>query len=73
MAVDGLISVLNKYGIIVGEIIIPKLSEITGLLISPKKKDMLYVTDRNTNSVIKIKLTSFISEIEKLEEFKLKA
>lgn len=64
---DGLISVLNSNGCLIGEILLPKLSEITGLHISPKKKENLYVTERNSNGILQVKLSSFISEIDKLK------
>ena len=76
--VNGLISVLNKDGYLIGEIEVPKMSEITGMYI-PKKyfdesKEMdntvktnvfLYFTENNFNGVKKIKLNNFISEFEK--------
>ncbi len=62
---DGLISVINTQGQLIGEMILPKLAEITGLLISPKKKESIFVTDRNSNGVMKVKLSSFISDLEK--------
>jgi len=76
--VNGLISVLNKDGYLIGEIEVPKMSEITGMYI-PKKyfdesKEMdnnvktnvfLYFTEKNFNGVKKIKLNNFISDIEK--------
>lgn len=65
---DGLISVLNPQGTIIGELTLPKLPEITGLLIPAKKKESLYLTEKNSNGVIKIKLSSFISELDKMEE-----
>lgn len=65
---DGIISVINKEGVLIGELIINKLSEITGLFISSKKKEMLYFTEKNSNGVMKIKLSSFISELDKLGE-----
>ena len=77
-SVNGLISVINKDGYLVGELELPKMSEITGMFI-PKKfmdesKEMennvktnvyLYFTERNFNGVKRIKLNSFISDIEK--------
>ncbi len=62
---DGLISVLNREGVIIGELFLSKLPEITGMLISPKKKESLFLTEKNSNGVLKIKLTHFISEIDK--------
>jgi hypothetical protein len=59
---------LNKEGNLVGELIISKMPEITGIFISSKNKDILYFTERNFNGVMRIKLSSFISEISKLEE-----
>lgn len=59
---------MNKEGNLVGELIISKMPEITGIFISSKNKDILYFTERNFNGVMRIKLSSFISEISKLEE-----
>lgn len=66
--VDGLISILNKEGYIVGELVLPKLPEITGMCISSTKKDSLYFTEKSFNGVLKIKLSQFVAEIYKLEE-----
>lgn len=66
--VDGLISVLNREGALVGELIVPKLPEITGLCICASKKDSLYFTEKNFNGILKIKLSEFVAEIYKLEE-----
>ena len=77
-SVNGLISVINKDGDLVGELELPKMCEITGMFI-PKKlidesKEMdnntktnvyLYFTEKNFNGVKRIKLNSFISDIEK--------
>jgi len=52
----------------VGELIIPKMPEITGIFISSKNKDVLYFTEKNFNGVMRIKLSSFIAEITKLED-----
>ena len=76
--VNGLISVLNKDGYLIGELEVPKMCEITGMYI-PKKfidesKEMdnniktnvfLYFTEKNFNGVKKIKLNNFLSDIEK--------
>ena len=77
-SVNGLVSVINKDGYLVGELELPKMSEITGMFI-PKKlidesKEMennvktnvyLYFTEKNFNGVKRIKLNNFISDIEK--------
>jgi hypothetical protein len=42
--------------------------EITGIYISPKKKDVLYVTEKISNGILRIKLSTFL---EKLEDVKL--
>jgi sugar lactone lactonase YvrE len=77
-SVNGLISVINKDGELVGELELPKMSEITGMFI-PKKliddsKEMennsktnvyLYFTEKNFNGVKRIKLNNFINDIEK--------
>ena len=77
-SVNGLISVINKDGYLVGEIELPKMSEITGMFIPKKLIDeskeienntktnvYLYFTEKNFNGVKRIKLNSFISDIEK--------
>jgi sugar lactone lactonase YvrE len=69
---DGLISVLNTNGTLIGEMYLPKLAEITGLLISPKKKENLYVTERNSNGIMKVKLSSFLSEVDKIKSEEIK-
>ena len=77
-SVNGLISVINKDGDLVGELELPKMCEITGMFIpkrlneeskelenSPKANVYLYFTERNFNGVKRIKLNSFISDIQK--------
>ena len=77
-SVNGLISVINKDGDLVGELELPKMSEITGMFIPkrlieeskeleniPKANVYLYFTERNFNGVKRIKLNSFIFDIEK--------
>ena len=77
-SINGLISVINKDGDLVGELELPKMCEITGMFIpkrlneeskelenSPKANVYLYFTERNFNGVKRIKLNSFISDIEK--------
>ena len=77
-SVNGLISVINKDGDLVGELELPKMSKITGMFIPkrlneeskeleniPKANVYLYFTERNFNGVKRIKLNSFISDIEK--------
>ena len=77
-SVNGLISVINKDGDLVGELELPKMCEITGMFIpkrlideskemenNPKTNVYLYFTERNFNGVKRIKLNSFISDIEK--------
>jgi DNA-binding beta-propeller fold protein YncE len=67
--VDGLISVLNKDGHFVGELIIPRMPEITGMCIpSGKKADTLYFTEKSFNGILKIKLSQFAAEIDKMLE-----
>ena len=67
--VDGLISVLNKDGYLVGELIIPKMPEITGMCIpSGKKADTLYFTEKSFNGILKVKLSQFAAEIDKMLE-----
>ena len=64
-----MISVISADGGLVGEIIIPKMSEITGLYISRKKKDVMYVTENNCNGILRVKLESFKNEVGKLVEY----
>jgi sugar lactone lactonase YvrE len=67
--IDGLISVLNREGNLVGELIVPKLPEITGLCIpSGQKADTLFLTEKNSNAVFKIKLSQFALEIDNLRK-----
>jgi sugar lactone lactonase YvrE len=78
--VDGLISVLNKEGNLIGEIEVPKLCEFTGLYIPKRMEEeimenenqkpveidtWLYFTDKNFPGVKRIKLNQFINDIEK--------
>ena len=65
---SGIICVLNKFGVVIGELIIPKLPEITGIFISTKRKDTLYFTEKNNSCVMKIKLSTFITDIEKYQQ-----
>ena len=77
-SVNGLISVINKDGELVGELELPKMSEITGMFIPKKLIDdskeiennsktnvYLYFTEKNFNGVKRIKLNNFINDIEK--------
>lgn len=67
--IDGVISVLNKEGSLVGELVIPKMPEITGICIpSDKKADTLYFTEKSFNGILKIKLSQFAAEIDKMIE-----
>lgn len=65
--VDGLIATINQDGILLGEIIVPKMPEIAGLFISPKKKENLFFTLRNLGAIFKIKISSYSSDLEKYE------
>lgn len=51
---DGLISVIRERGEIESEIKIPGCPEITGLSFSQSNPDLLYVTEKTTNSLYKI-------------------
>ena len=51
---DGVITVIRERGDIEGEIIIPNGPEITGLYFSKSNPDLLYVTEKTTNSLYKI-------------------
>ena len=66
---DGLISVINKAGNLVGEMNLPKMPEVTGLYISPKKKENMYITIKNSTGVFKVKISAFCAEVDKYEEF----
>ena len=59
---------LGKEGNLIGELILPKMPEITGLFISSKRKDILYVTEKTCNGILKIKLTAFTSVLGNNEE-----
>jgi sugar lactone lactonase YvrE len=65
---DGIISVVNKEGIMIGELTLPELPEISGLYISPKKRENLYVTERNSTGIFRIKISSFTIDLDKYEE-----
>lgn len=66
--VDGLISVLNRDGNLIGEIIIPKMPEITGLLLPYKNREVLYFTEKGTSAILSIKLSSFLNQMSNFEE-----
>ena len=71
--VDGVISVITKDGLLAGELIVPKLPEITGMYI-PRKDDeeenvkndtVLYFTERSFSGVKRIKINQFIQDMDK--------
>ena len=64
---DGLISVINKNGEMIGELNVPKLPEISGIYISPKKREDLLLTVRNSTAVFKIKISAFTGDLDKYE------
>ena len=66
--VDGLISVISREGNLIGELIIPKYPEITGLLLPSKNKEIIYFTEKNTSAVMGIKLNSFINQLSSYED-----
>ena len=73
--VDGVITVINRDGKLSGELIVPKMPEISGMVIPRKeenkenKSDMvLYFTERNFNGVKRIKIGGFVSEIYKAQD-----
>jgi sugar lactone lactonase YvrE len=66
--VDGLISVINPDGVLVGELVLAKMPEITGLYISFEKIDYIYVTEKCSNSVLRIKISNFMQEVLLSEE-----
>ena len=51
---NGTIAIINKENVIESEIIIPDGPEITGLHFSHSNPDLLYVTEKTTNSLYKI-------------------
>ena len=51
---DGVITVIRERGEVEGEIIIPNGPEITGLYFSKTNPDLLYVTEKTTNSLYKV-------------------
>mmetsp|Transcript_29257 Transcript_29257/g.30369 ORF Transcript_29257/g.30369 Transcript_29257/m.30369 type:complete len:318 (-) Transcript_29257:26-979(-) len=65
--IDGLISVLSSGGVLIGELLVPRLPEISGLFISSKRKDSLYFTERGNTCVMKIKLSNFLADLDKQE------
>ena len=67
---NGIISAINKSGNLVGELIIPKKSEITGLLIPLNSHNTkMYITEKKTNGLLCIDITNFETDIDKVEEF----
>lgn len=69
-SVNGNICILSKEGVLIGELILPKMSEITGMFIpkSKSKANVLYFTERNFPGVLKIKLSQFNSETDKTQD-----
>ena len=65
---DGIISVKNKNRIVIGELTLPELPKISGLFISPKKRENLYVTERNSTGIFKNKISFFTIDLDKYEE-----
>ena len=61
---DGIISIINKEGVEVGELTIEGRSEINGMFIpqNKKKANVLYFTDKNSSGVMKIKLSQIANE-----------
>jgi len=59
---------LGKDGNLIGELMLQKMPEITGLFISSRRKDILYVTERTCCGIIKIKLSAFTSELDTKED-----
>ena len=51
---DGVITVIREHGDLEGEIVIPNGPEITGLYFSHNNPDLLYVTEKTTNSLYKV-------------------
>lgn len=69
--IDGIISVINKEGYLIGELIIPKTPEIVGLHIpktSSRSDSVLYFTTRYFSGVKKIKIGNFSSDIDKAQD-----
>ena len=61
---DGLITILNKEGVEIGELLISGMSEINGMYIpnNKTKENVLYFTDKNFSGVMKIKLSQLSNE-----------
>ena len=61
---DGIISIINKEGVEVGELTIEGRSEVNGMFIpqNKKKANVLYFTDKNSSGVMKIKLSQIANE-----------
>ena len=67
---NGIISAINRDGKLVGELLIPKKSEITGLLIPLNSHNTkMYITEKKTNGMLSIDITNFETDIDKVEEF----
>ncbi|MCQ2818309.1 MAG: SMP-30/gluconolactonase/LRE family protein [archaeon] len=73
--VNGIIDVITKDGNLIGELIVPKNPEITGMLIyeeEPKegnrnRKNMyLYFTEKNFSGVRRIRIGNFVNDIERM-------
>ena len=64
---DGLICALDKEGTLLGELILSRCPEITGIHIPQKKKESLLFTQKKAPGVYKIKISSFNSDIDKYE------
>jgi hypothetical protein len=67
--VDGIISILNKEGNEIGELVVPGKSEINGMLIPRNKNtsNIMYFTVKNGNGVWRIKLSQLAAEIDKMQ------
>lgn len=65
--INGSIAILNREGVLIGELILPHRSEITGMMIpkNRKKVNELYLTESNFNGVLKIKLSQLNADAEK--------
>ncbi len=65
--VDGLISVLSKEGSLIGELVIPKLPEITGMCCPGGKiAEYLFITEKSYYGVFKVNLNQMVTEVNKI-------
>lgn len=66
-SIDGIIAKLNKDGVLLGELILEKMPEISGLKLMNENENMLLVTENSTKSLLKIKIDTSSFDYEKYE------